>query len=256
MLRCAAFCFFFFKHLHSSQSRWRVVSWSCGWRKSSICPGSCVGRRGWSWSTASVRRSPLAPGWRGSEAGWSGTRGTRGTSGLSAQGGSGSDKARSEASRWIRTGWTWGRGCGFPRSMAAKRKRGDYYLLRHFFWDIVATLCAVPKLYQSIIRLWPFLTSPVSVLCYHRLSDPCSDDLAVVSLHFNLVSLFRLKLNDLLALVSLHHNWKYSSFGDGGYVIRHLMAMSIVWYQLKSFDFPDYFYMSHSQNTISIRYIF
>lgn len=141
--------FLFFKHLHSSQSRWRVVSWSCGWRKSSICPGSCVGRRGWSWSTASVRRSPLAPGWRGSEAGWWGTRGTQGTSGLSAQGGSGSDKARSEASRWIQTGWTWGRGCGFPRSMAAKRKRGDYYLLRHFFWDIVATLCAV----QSCIKV-------------------------------------------------------------------------------------------------------
>lgn len=116
---------FFFKHLRSSQSRWRAVSWSCGWRKSSICPGSCVGRRGWSWSTGSVRTSPLAPGWRENEAGWRGTRGTRGTSGLIAQVGSGSGRARSGASRWTQTGWTWGRGCGFPRSMAVESGERD-----------------------------------------------------------------------------------------------------------------------------------
>lgn len=107
--------FFYFKHLHSSRSRWRVVSWSCGWRKSSICPGSCAGRTGWSWSTGWVRTSPLAPGWRGNEAGW---WGTQGTSGLIAQVGSGSGRARSGASRWIQTDRTWGRGCGYPRSMA------------------------------------------------------------------------------------------------------------------------------------------
>lgn len=105
--------FLYFKHLHSSRSRWRAVSWSCGWRKSSICPGSCAGRTGWSWSTGGwVRTSPPAPGWRESEAGW---WGTRGTSGLIAQVGSGSG-----ASRWIQTDWTWGTGCGYPRSMAAE----------------------------------------------------------------------------------------------------------------------------------------
>lgn len=119
----------YFKHLHSSRSRWRAVSWSCGWRKSSICRGSCAGRTGWSWSTGWVRTSLLAPGWRENEAGW---WGTRGTSGLIAQVGNGSGRARSGGSRWIQTDWTWGRGCGYPRSMAAED--GEKENVTWVFW--------------------------------------------------------------------------------------------------------------------------
>lgn len=93
------------------------MSWSCGWRRSSICPGSCAGRRGWSSNTGLAGRCPRAPGWRGREVGWPGTRGT---SGLIDRFGSGSGRVHSGASRWNRTGWTWGRGCGCRGSMAVK----------------------------------------------------------------------------------------------------------------------------------------
>lgn len=148
------FFFLYFKHLHSSQSRWRVVSWSCGWRKSSICPGSCAGRTGWSSSTGWVRTSPLPPGWRENEAGW---WGTRGRSGLIAQAGSGSG-----ASKWIRTDWTWGRGCGYPRSMAVEDGEREMILaVEHLFlrdrsWFVYsgAKEAVFPVLYFHDI-FWP-----------------------------------------------------------------------------------------------------
>lgn len=155
---CRFVFLFYFKHLRSSQSRWRVVSWSCGWRKSSICPGSCAGRRGWSWSTGSVRTSPLAPGWRESEAGWWGTRGTWGPI---AQVGSGSG-----ASRWIQTDWTWGTGCGYPRSMAVRGEREMFSAFKPLFFLDFFGCC--PKLYPCITHPWHYLTLPVTVLCLHR----------------------------------------------------------------------------------------
>lgn len=154
------FLYFFvsFKRLHSSRSRWRVVSWSCGWRKSSICPGSCEGRTGWSWSTGWERTAPLAPCWRGNEAGW---WGTRGTSGPIAPGGSGSGRARSAVSRWIRTDWTWGRGCGYQRSMAAEDEQTHYIKL--VFLRSVAGLCQER---ETASKSHIFMTfSDVSHLC-------------------------------------------------------------------------------------------
>lgn len=115
--------FLYLKHLRSSPSRWTAASWSCGWRPSSICPGSCAGRTGWSWSTGWVRTSPLAPGWRGSEADWWERQGP------TARAGTGCGRARSVGSKWIRTGWTWVRGCGSPRSTAEEDAEEEQ--LRH-----------------------------------------------------------------------------------------------------------------------------
>lgn len=102
-----------FKHLRSSRSRWRAASWSCGWRRSSICQGSCAGQTGWSWRTGSGHISPPTPGQKENEVGWWETRGR------TVPVGSGAGRDRSEGSRWIRTGWTWARGCESQRSMPA-----------------------------------------------------------------------------------------------------------------------------------------
>lgn len=120
LLRSSSSLLLLLKHLRSSRSHWTAVSWSCGWTKSSICPGSCVAQTGWSWSTGWVGILPLAPDCRGREAGWWVTRALWGLISLV---GSGSGRARSVASRWNRTDWTWGRGCVYLKSMAVKQKR-------------------------------------------------------------------------------------------------------------------------------------
>lgn len=115
---CRRLCQVFIKRRRSSPSRWTAASLSCGWMRSSKCPGSCGGRKGWSWSTAWGGTCPRAPGWRGREAGWWGRRGTPGTWGLSARVGSGFGTAHSGGSRWNRTDWTWGTGSWCRGNMA------------------------------------------------------------------------------------------------------------------------------------------
>lgn len=107
-----AFLVLFPKHLRSSRSHWRAASWSCGWRKSSRCPGSCGGRTGWSRGTGLDHKEPRAPGWRESAVVWWVWLGTQGTLVLVDRAGSGVGTARSEGSRWTRTGLTWVTGCG------------------------------------------------------------------------------------------------------------------------------------------------
>lgn len=134
--------------------------------KSSICPGSYAGRKGGSWSTAAVRRPPPAPEWRGSGAGWWGTPEPI------ARAGSDSGRARSGVSRWSRTGWTWGRDCGYRRSTAAGEEKR-----------------------KNTVRRWHFLTSPFTALWYHLL--PAATAWLLFLNFYNLFSAFQPKQNDL-----------------------------------------------------------